>query len=96
MWGRVWLAWFEMGKGVLMACWGGFARRQKGGHSWRRKWGEGSLFFLKMGDLARGYTDADSPGHEENQSLWPRGRRQMAGVGGSSGFLSLSTPGILN
>ena len=29
-----------------MACWGGFAQRQKGGHSWRRKWGEGSLFFL--------------------------------------------------
>ena len=79
-----------------MACWGGFAQRQKGGHSWRRKWGEGSLFFLKMGDLALGCSDGDGPGGEESPSLWPRGRRQMAGVGGSSGFLSLSTPCILN
>ena len=50
-----------------MACWGGLAWRQKGGHSWRRKWGERSLFFLKMGDLARGCSDGDGPGGEESQ-----------------------------
>lgn len=65
-----------------MAFWGGFAWRQKGGYSWRRKWGERSLFFLKMGDLARGCSDGDGPGGEESQSLWPRCRRQMAGLGG--------------
>lgn len=54
------------------------------------------MFFLKMGDLARGCSDGDGPGGEESQSLWPRMEADGRAGGTVQGFLSLSTPGILN
>lgn len=60
----------------------------------RRKWGERSLFFLKMGDLARGCSDGDALSRGiESESL---AQMQEAGLGGQSRASAPHTPGILN